>query len=42
MERPFTANANKDDVACHRKLLESIHDENSKTNFDSGGYVQLW
>ena len=42
LTNPFTANANKADVACQEELLEIRHDEESKTNFDSSGYMQLW
>ena len=38
---PFTANVNKTDIACQEELLEIRHDGESKTNFDSDGYVQL-
>ena len=38
----FTANANKSDATCQEELLEIRHDEESKTNFDSGSYMQLW
>ena len=39
MINPITAKA---DEACQEELFEIRHDEESKTNFDSGGNVQLW
>ena len=41
MINPFTTNVNKDYATCQEELLEIRHDEKSKTNFDSGGYM-LW
>ena len=41
MINPFTANVNKAYVRCQKELLEIRHDEESKSNFDSGGYMQL-
>ena len=42
MINPFTANVNKGDASFQEELLKIRHDEESKTNFDSGGYIQLW
>ena len=42
MINPFSANVNKVDAASNEELIEIRHDEESKTNFDSCGYVQLW
>ena len=42
MIKPFSANVNKADVTCQKELLDIRYDEESKTNFDSGGYMQLW
>ena len=39
MTNPFTANVNKAGVTCQEELLEIRHDEESKTNFHSGGYM---
>ena len=38
----FTANVYIADVTCQGELLEIRHVEEGKTNFDSGGYLQLW
>ena len=38
----FTADVNEADVDCQEELLEIRHEGESKTNFDSGSYVQLW
>ena len=42
MINTLTANVNKADETCEERLLEIRHDEKSETNFDSGGYMQLW
>ena len=39
---PFTAMVNKADVACQEELLVIKHDEESKTNFHSSGYMKPW
>ena len=39
---PFTANVNKADVTCLEGVLKIGNDVDSKTNFDRGGYMQLW
>ena len=36
----FSANVNKADIACQEELLEIGYDEESKTNFVSGSYMQ--
>ena len=42
MINSFTANVNKADVTCQEELLEIGHNEEGKTNFDSGGCIQLY
>ena len=37
----FAANVNRANVTCQEELLEITHDEESKANCDSGGYMQL-
>ena len=42
MINPFTVMVNKADVTCQEELLQVRHDEESKNNFHSGGYMQHW
>ena len=42
MINPFTANAANVDVAFQEEVLEMQFDEESKTNYDNGGYQKLW
>ena len=42
MVNPFTANVTEVDVTCQEELLQLRYDEESKRNFNNGGYMQLW
>lgn len=42
MINPFTANITEVDVLCQEELLQLRYDDESKGNFNSGGYIQLW